>query len=122
MSANLKLDIMDAADVYVKQYPYIDDNGIWMPIGDYAPQGVSNHRLVMPKEMFVEAYNKWINKKTVRHGRWEDAPYTYFGAKRYVCSECKDDDFWKKRYVEIKENYCPNCGAKMDGGAEDGNT
>lgn len=49
------------------------------------------------------------------HGEWLDAQYTYFGAKRYECSLCRDDEFWKKRYIEIKENYCPNCGAKMDG-------
>lgn len=51
----------------------------------------------------------------VRHGEWLDAQYTYFGAKRYECSLCRDDEFWKRRYIEIKENYCPNCGAKMDG-------
>ena len=50
----------------------------------------------------------------VRHGEWLDAQYTYFGAKRYECSQCRDDEFWEKRYIEIKENYCPNCGAKMD--------
>lgn len=51
----------------------------------------------------------------VRHGEWLDAPYTYFGAKRYECSQCQQDEFWRKRYIEIKENYCPKCGAKMDG-------
>ena len=50
----------------------------------------------------------------VVHGEWLDAQYTYFGAKRYECSVCRDDEFWGKRYIEIKENYCPNCGAKMD--------
>lgn len=51
----------------------------------------------------------------VVHGEWVDVQYTYYGAKRYECSQCRDDEFWKKRYIEIKENYCPNCGAKMDG-------
>ena len=51
----------------------------------------------------------------VVHGEWLEVQYTYFGAKRYECSQCRDDEFWKKRYIEIKENYCPNCGAKMDG-------
>ena len=50
----------------------------------------------------------------IRHGEWLDARYTYFGAKRYECSRCREDEFWEKRYITIKENYCPNCGAKMD--------
>ena len=54
----------------------------------------------------------------VKHGEWLPVQYTYFGFKRYECSECKDDEYWQKRYIEHKETYCPNCGAKMDGGAE----
>ena len=55
----------------------------------------------------------------VRHGRWVDRivdeneviqPWM----KRYYCSECLEDgnQSWFK--------FCPNCGAKMDGG--DGNS
>ena len=49
----------------------------------------------------------------VRCGKWVDVPYTYFGAKRYLCNQCCDDEFWDKRYIEIKESFCPNCGADM---------
>ena len=55
----------------------------------------------------------------VKHGEWIPVTYTYFGLKRYECSECKDDEYWQKRYLEHKEKYCPNCGAKMDGGKEE---
>ena len=45
----------------------------------------------------------------VRHGRWEtnsDRPDTL------ICSMCKCGfDMWK----HDPHNYCPNCGAKMDG-------
>jgi hypothetical protein len=43
----------------------------------------------------------------VRHGHWEviDAEEP----RRYGCSECK-------RLSWHRENYCPNCGAKMDEG------
>lgn len=51
----------------------------------------------------------------VKCGEWLPVQYTYFGLKRYECSECKDDEYWQKRYLEHKENFCPNCGAKMDG-------
>ena len=39
----------------------------------------------------------------VRHGRWINHGWST------VCSECGEDDAFAKR------NYCPNCGAKMDG-------
>ena len=46
---------------YIKQEPYVDDYGIHMPVNEYVPEGaVSMYRCVMTKEMFVEAYNKWI--------------------------------------------------------------
>ena len=54
----------------------------------------------------------------VRHGRWilerepDGKPYCFH------CSVC-DDDF---HYIGITVayDYCPNCGAKMDGGADNG--
>lgn len=46
---------------YVKQHPYIDDTGIYAPLQEYLPRGFeSAYRLVISKEMFIEAYNKWI--------------------------------------------------------------
>ena len=48
----------------------------------------------------------------VRHGRWvthSDRPDSL------ICSVCKCGfDMWK----HDPHNYCPNCGAKMDGGAD----
>ena len=48
----------------------------------------------------------------VRHGRWKtnsDRPDTL------ICSICKCGfDMWK----HDPHNYCPNCGAKMDGGED----
>lgn len=53
----------------------------------------------------------------VHHGRWEDSIDEWFGTDVYTCSKCRES------YVLVegtpKENlwhYCPNCGAKMDGG------
>ena len=51
----------------------------------------------------------------VKHGKWIPVTYTYFGLKRYECSECKNDEYWQKRYLEHKEKFCPNCGADMRG-------
>ena len=53
-----------------------------------------------------------VDAVPVVHGRWEtnsDRPDTL------ICSICKCGfDMWK----HDPHNYCPNCGAKMDGGAE----
>lgn len=47
---------------YIKQVPYVDDYGIYIPLKEYVPQGtVSLYQCIMTKEMFIEAYNKWIN-------------------------------------------------------------
>ena len=61
-----------------------------------------------------------IEISTVRHGRWEEADWiecstndlyirTPRGAHR--CSECKR--CFKKELL-WRDNYCPNCGCKMD--------
>lgn len=62
----------------------------------------------------------------VRHGRWKGWTTSKFTGKYedydepvykdyvyYTCSECY-------RKSAIQELYCPNCGAKMDGGANNG--
>lgn len=45
----------------------------------------------------------------VRHGRWlcVDTDTEQF----FLCNRCKKKEYWES-------NYCPNCGAKMDGGAD----
>ena len=48
----------------------------------------------------------------VRHGRWikdgEDGPV--------YCSECGEEHEWE----DYRASYCDTCGAKMDGGQDDG--
>lgn len=61
----------------------------------------------------------------VRHGKWNYKNYEDFG---YVpcCSVCGEPDALSRddyayRGGKIRDNhsdYCPNCGAKMDGGTE----
>ena len=45
----------------------------------------------------------------VRHGRWlcVDTETEQF----FLCNRCKKKEYWES-------NYCPNCGCRMDGGAE----
>ena len=50
---------------YIKQESYVDNHGIYMPVNEYVPEGsASMYRCVMTKEMFVEAYNKWIENSS----------------------------------------------------------
>jgi zona occludens toxin (predicted ATPase) len=46
----------------------------------------------------------------VRHGRWELSYMDDF----LVCSECVH--YWIYKGDQYDYHYCPNCGAKMDGG------
>lgn len=48
---------------YIKQEPYVGDDGIYVPVNAYMPAGCTGlYKLVMTKEMFIEAYNKWIKE------------------------------------------------------------
>lgn len=38
----------------------------------------------------------------------------------YICSACKEEAVYDCNDKFILSNYCPNCGAKMDGGDENG--
>lgn len=46
---------------YIKQEPYIDNTGIWIPVQEYVPEGyASTYKCLITKELFIEAFNKWI--------------------------------------------------------------
>ena len=56
-----------------------------------------------------------IEISRVRHGRWIEKEKYTFGIM-YDCSLCEN------RILDNGHswNYCPNCGAKMNGGVDDG--
>lgn len=69
------------------------------------------------------AYNSTLNYimqipatdvEPVKHGHWiRKLIYNKFGScigSMMICSECNKDNKYDKRM-----DYCPNCGAKMDG-------
>ncbi len=49
-----------------------------------------------------------VDAVEVVHGRWIYEPVEFAYEKDIKCSVCGS-------YVEHTSNYCPNCGAKMDG-------
>lgn len=50
-----------------------------------------------------------VDAEPVRHGRWMHLSNTWG-----ECSVCGERNKYLKRW-----NYCPNCGAKMQGGEDD---
>lgn len=58
-----------------------------------------------------------VDAVEVVHGRWIEEPVSYLGhdlrAVRKKCSVCG----WVNA---CRYNYCPSCGAKMDGGNDNG--
>lgn len=56
----------------------------------------------------------------VVHGRWlHSGCEEYSGLEVVKCSECNHEAFAIAFYV-CNENYCPSCGARMDGGVDNG--
>lgn len=54
-----------------------------------------------------------VDAEPVRHGRWESVTEDWRNQIMWWnCSECDCE-------VSTKYNYCPNCGAKMDGEREE---
>ena len=59
-----------------------------------------------------------VDAVPVVHGRWETVE-DWDGDERYKCSVCGDEWFLEVGNPEFNNmNYCPKCGARMDG--EDG--
>lgn len=83
--------------------------------GDYIIKGVKGEFYPCKPDIFAMTYEedaKAADVVEVVHGRWEQHTQS---ENVYICSECRLNvaDF-EMRWL----NYCPNCGAKMDGGAE----
>ena len=58
----------------------------------------------------------------VRYGEWYTTRYaTLSGGLNWYSHSCSACDYTYKTVVPIGYDYCPNCGAKMDGEREDKN-
>lgn len=53
-----------------------------------------------------------VDAAPVVHGEWQYVPIEFDYHKDIRCSHCKT-------FVDRVSNYCPNCGAKMDGEKEE---
>lgn len=52
-----------------------------------------------------------VDAEPVRHGKW--VLNKHYGD--YECSVCGEGNFRAWDFREHTMNYCPNCGARMDG-------
>lgn len=68
---------------YIRQKPYVNDYGIYIPEHEYVPEGCeSTYNCLITRELFIEAYNKWIkNDNTSKYD-------CLFGHKDNI------DDWW----------------------------
>ena len=80
--------------------------------------------LVEGKEAFYYIAN-WLNKLSpadvveIRQGKWKIEEYK--NHLNVVCSNCNKEFYVYKQgqYSIDRSNYCPNCGAKMNGERKD---
>ena len=79
--------------------------------GSLYPDGYSQEKCGLGKCDWMEYLKETAaDVAPVVHGRWEPFGGKYYSRKK--CSCCGwDGQEWIKFY-----NFCPNCGAKMDGG------
>ena len=59
-----------------------------------------------------------VDAVEVVHGRWHDVYLMTPWIATGICSHCNLKSYINPDFPFAK--YCPNCGAKMDGGNEDG--
>lgn len=73
----------------------------YVPIAPIVDWGTVHYEWVA----FIDDINELptIDAEPVRHGKWI---VTNEGVIK--CSECK------RKFILLKENYCPNCGCRMD--------
>lgn len=62
-----------------------------------------------------------VDAEPVRHGGWIERPTGAYGAWQTWCSACGKHSGIGGIKSNRHKPYCPNCGAKMDGGKQDAN-
>lgn len=110
----IKEDI-DSMETYCKQNPYVDDDGIYVPLHDRVKVGtMSAYKNLIPKEVFVEAYEKWISP--AKYEPVKEAPLHPDTPKWQICS----DGYYPYCPICNEEppsgnmtRYCPNCGTRL---------
>lgn len=99
---------------------YIDREAAVKAFNNFdAGRACSTHSTLLTPEEFAEYLYELptADVAPVVHGRWLHTDWAYHWTSLDKCSVCDYHD--EKRQHLGNYSYCPNCGAKMDGGAED---
>lgn len=73
---------------------------------------------IMASVVILEAYAEELYKanfRKQREGAWIDMEYYMQNKRIYKCSACSKSE---AKNALMSANFCPNCGAKMEGGTE----
>ena len=106
IDANVLLQEVDSLTTLIGN-PKFDTKRYWHNTG-------FNGGIVAAKRSIKDAPT--VEAVEVVHGRWEPRTDVIGFVRCSVCHDCNIYDDWPDGK---KWNYCPNCGAKMDGGNED---
>lgn len=73
----------------------------------------------VPMDDYMDLQNHFVDWEPVRHGKWVPDE-----ADKWRCSECGIGNNYAYKWSvsggdELQDNYCPNCGARMDGGRDE---
>lgn len=75
---------------------------------------------VYSKEELAAEWNRRA-EQLQKHGRWKPFARDVIGyTDEFICSECECSVFLHNFAKECEFEYCPNCGARMDAGADQG--
>ena len=93
----------------------IDGDAIIIDLLDRGIEGVQTDDYAEFLQIIEDAPT--VDAVPVRHGRW--IPVTN-GRGGSECNQCRGYAPSYQSGAEYNSPYCPNCGAKMDGGVNDG--
>ena len=74
---------------------------------------------VMAVTLFAVEDAPTVDAVEVVHGEWSTIEDDYTGLVALQCSVCNQEYWFEDEPPTKIYNYCPNCGAKMDGDGND---
>ena len=97
----------------------------------YADFEGENKNSKLRKKLILKGYNECeqiieqaptADVAEVKHGFWKKSQFSgrsgFYSVRDVICSECGIYSTFLQHEIR-PDYYCPNCGAKMDGGKEE---
>ena len=72
-----------------------------------------------PADVAPVVHGRWQPVRESEMTGWQPELAGYDPIGGYICSACKEETVYDCNDNFVLSNYCPNCGAKMDGGGGD---